>query len=94
MAAEIGTQKVITEHSTIGLVVTTDGTIGDIPRDDYIEAETRVISELKDLGKPFVVLLNSTQPESEPTQLLARSMANEYGVTVIPADCLTLAKKR
>ena len=93
MAAEIGTQKVITEHSTIGLVVTTDGTIGDIPRDDYIEAETRVISELKDLGKPFVVLLNSTQPESEPTKLLARSMADEYGVTVIPADCLTLGEE-
>ena len=90
MAAEIGTQKVINEHSTIGLVVTTDGTIGEIPRDDYVEAESRVISELKELGKPFVVLLNSTQPESEPTRLLAHSMADEYGVTVIPADCLSL----
>lgn len=90
MAAEIGTQKVIGEHSTIGLVVTTDGTIGELPREDYIEAEQRVISELTELNKPFVVLLNSANPETEATKTLAQSMADEYGVTVIPADCLSL----
>ena len=64
MAAEIGTQKVISEHSTIGLVVTTDGTISDIPRSEYEDAEARVINELKEINKPFVVLLNSVAPES------------------------------
>ena len=63
MAAEIGTQKVISEHSTIGLVVTTDGTISDIPRAEYEEAEERVINELKAIDKPFVVLLNSVDPD-------------------------------
>ena len=70
MAAEIGTQKVITEHSTIGLVVTTDGSISDIPRAEYQEAEERVISELKEIEKPFVVLLNSTMPHSSAAQEL------------------------
>ena len=60
-AAEIGTRKVIAEHATIGIVVTTDGTVADIPREDYLEAEERVIPELKELGKPFIVLLNSAQ---------------------------------
>ncbi|MDQ9827373.1 hypothetical protein RFX70_00815, partial [Acinetobacter baumannii] len=64
MAAEIGTKKVITEHSTIGLVVTTDGSISDIPRDEYEEAEERVINELKELNKPFAVVLNSVYPNS------------------------------
>ena len=65
MAAEIGTRKVIAEHSTIGVVVTTDGSITDIPREEYVEAEERVIRELQELGKPFVVLLNSTHPQDE-----------------------------
>ena len=65
MAAEIGTQKVITDHSTIGLVVTTDGTVTDIPREEYEECEERVIRELRDLGKPFVVVVNSSAPEME-----------------------------
>ena len=68
-ATEIGTRKVITDHATVGVVVTTDGTITDIPREDYREAEERVIRELQDIGKPFVVLVNSAQPET-PGQLL------------------------
>ena len=69
-AAEIGTRKVIAEHSTIGIVITTDGTITDIPREDYLEAEERVITELKELGKPFLVLLNSAYPNSERAQAI------------------------
>ena len=65
-AAEIGTRKVIAEHSTIGIVVTTDGSISDIPREDYLEAEDRVIRELRELGKPFIVLLNSADPAGSP----------------------------
>ena len=61
-AAEIGTRKVIQEHSTLGVVITTDGSIGDIPRYDYIESETRVIEELKEVGKPFIMIVNSVRP--------------------------------
>lgn len=89
-AAEIGTKKVINEHSTIGIVVTTDGTITDIPREDYIDAEKRVIYELKAINKPFVVLLNSTQPISQNTRQLADEMENEYKVPVIAVDCANL----
>ena len=71
-AAEIGTRKVIQEHSTIGILVTTDGSITDIPREDYIEAEERVVRELKELNKPFIILLNSDSPYSESTKNLAR----------------------
>ena len=71
LAAEIGTKKVIQEHSTIGLVVTTDGSITDIPRQDYIEAEERVVNELKELNKPFVIILNSNSPYSDSTIDLA-----------------------
>lgn len=91
MAAEIGTQKVITEHSTIGLVVTTDGSISDIPRDEYAEAEQRVISELKELNKPFVVLLNCKQPSSAHSRELAAELTEQYGVMVIPVNCLELS---
>ena len=90
MAAEIGTQKVITEHSTIGLVVTTDGSISEIEREDYAEAEGRVINELKALNKPFIVLLNSTDPQGETAQNLAGELAEKYGVPVIPVNCLEL----
>ena len=93
MAAEIGTRKVITEHSTIGLVVTTDGSISDIPREEYEEAERRVIGELQEIGKPFVVLLNSVYPSSQPVQQMARDMAKEYGVPVIPISCLELTEE-
>lgn len=85
-AAEIGTQKVIKEHSTIGLVVTTDGSITDIPREDYIESENRVIGELKEINKPFVVLLNSTHPQDEKTQELARNLSQTHDVPVLSMD--------
>ena len=74
-AAEMGTQKVIREHSTIGIVVTTDGSIGDIPRESYQEAEERVITELKELGKPFAVVLNCLRPSSAQVSALAKSTA-------------------
>ena len=89
-AAEIGTQKVITEHSTIGLVITTDGTVTDIPREDYIEAEERVIQELRELGKPFMVLLNSARPGSELAQTIQADIMEKYDVTCMAVNCLTL----
>ena len=89
-AAELGTTRVIREHSTIGVVVTTDGSITDIPREDYIEAEGRVIRELQEIGKPFLVLLNAAEPESERVQAMARDIASRYGVTCLPVNCLTL----
>lgn len=85
-AAEIGTEKVIKDHSTIGLVITTDGSITDIPREDYIDAENRVISELKEINKPFVVLLNSVHPDDENTKRLAEDLSNLHDVPVIPMD--------
>lgn len=89
-AAEIGTKKVIQEHSTIGILVTTDGTITDIPREDYIEAEERVVKELKELNKPFVIVLNSEDPFSEYTKALAKKLEDKYETTVIPTDCQSL----
>ena len=89
-AAEIGTRKVIAEHSTIGILVTTDGSITDIPREDYIEAEERVVKELKDLNKPFVIVLNSEDPESSYTVELAKKLEDKYGVSVMRANCLNL----
>lgn len=94
MAAEIGTQKVINEHSTIGLVVTTDGSISDIPREEYAEAEERVVNELKALKKPFVVLLNTTEPESQNACNLSKELTNKYDVPVITVDCLTLNEEK
>ncbi len=93
MAAEIGTQKVITEHATIGLVVTTDGSISDIPREEYAECEERVIRELQELGKPFVVLLNCIDPTSESARSLASQMAENYGTSVLPVSCLELSEE-
>lgn len=90
MAAEIGTKKVITEHSTIGLVVTTDGSISDIPREEYAEAEERVISELKEINKPFVVLLNCVYPMSESAIALAENLSEKYSVPVMPVNCQEL----
>ena len=89
-AAEIGTRKVITEHSTIGILVTTDGSITEISREDYIEAESRVVSELKALNKPFVIVLNTNNPSGEDTIALAKDMEEKYGVSVIPTDCTRL----
>ena len=90
MAAEIGTKKVITEHSTIGLVVTTDGSISDIPRAEYEEAEERVINELKEIQKPFIVLLNCINPNSEAATTMAAGLQKRYGVPVLPVNCLEL----
>ena len=90
MAAEIRTRKVIAEHSTIGIVVTTDGSIADIPREEYLEAEKRVVRELQELGKPFVVLMNSTHPHSEESYMLCKMMEEDYGVPVRPINCLDL----
>ncbi|MBC8546549.1 stage IV sporulation protein A [Clostridiaceae bacterium NSJ-31] len=90
MAAEIGTQKVITEHSTIGLVVTTDGSISDIPRAEYEEAEMRVIDELRQINKPFVVLLNCMYPNSPDARAMRDEMTARYQVPVIAVNCLEL----
>lgn len=89
-AAEIGTRKVIAEHSTIGIVITTDGSICEIERGSYLEAEDRVISELKALGKPFVVLVNTTNPSSESAKKLAADISEKYNVTCLIENCLTL----
>ncbi len=93
MAAEVGTQKVITEHSTIGLVVTTDGSITEIPRAEYAEAEARVIGELQALNKPFAVLMNTTDPNNPETQALCDALTEQYGVTVTPVNCLALGEE-
>ena len=92
MAAEIGTKKVIQEHSTIGLVVTTDGSITGISRAEYEEAEERVISELKELSKPFVILMNSISPASSEASSLCRSLSEKYDVPVLPINCLELTE--
>lgn len=93
MAAEIGTRKVINEHSTIGIVVTTDGSIGEIPREEYKECEVKVISELKAINKPFVVLLNSTHPDDENTKNMALRLSEEYSVKVLPVNCSSIDEK-
>ena len=90
IAAEMGTRKVITEHSTIGILVTTDGSITEIPREDYIEAEERVVRELKELRKPFVVVLNTTNPHSDHSKELAKTLEEKYQAPVIPTDCTNL----
>ena len=92
MAAEVGTQKVINEHSTIGLVVTCDGSFSEIPREEYAEVEQRVISELRAINKPFVVLLNSLYPQSEQTLALADELCEKYGVSVIPVSCSDISE--
>lgn len=92
-AAEIGTRKVIEEHSTVGIVITTDGTITDIPREDYLEAEERVIRELRELGKPFIVLLNSAEPHSGRALNIAKDMESRFGVRCLPVNCLELGEE-
>lgn len=90
-AAEVGTKKVICEHSTIGLVVTTDGSICEIDRDSYVPAENRVISELKQINKPFIVVLNSSNPNSQSCRALKADMEQKYGVPVVAVNCLELS---
>ncbi len=90
-AAEMGTHKVITEHATIGMLVTSDGTVGDIPRDNYIGAEERIARELTEIGKPFAIICNSAAPEREESIRLALQMEEKYGVPVALVNCLELS---
>lgn len=92
-AAEIGTEKVIKDHATIGIVVTTDGSFGEIKRESYLEAEEKVISELKSIGKPFVVILNSIHPTNTETTALARSLSETYEVPVMPISAELMNEK-
>ncbi|MBO5292920.1 MAG: stage IV sporulation protein A [Lachnospiraceae bacterium] len=92
-AAEIGTRKVITDHSTIGIVVTTDGSFGELERESYKAPEEKTIAELKRLHKPFLVLLNSSRPYSEETRRMAEGMEEKYGVRVLPVNCEQLKKE-
>ena len=86
-AAEIGTKKVIEEHSTIGILITTDGSITDIPREDYVKAEERVVGELRSLNKPFIILLNCANPSSPESRELAIQLSDKYNTTVMPINC-------
>lgn len=92
-AAEIGTEKVIKDHSTIGIVVTTDGSIGELTRNDYLEAEERVVGELKEIGKPFIVLLNSTHPMLPETERLSEKLTESYGVPVLPVSVENMTER-
>lgn len=92
-AAEIGTSKVIKEHSTIGIVVTTDGSFGDLPRVNYVPAEERVVSELKQINKPFVVVLNTSTPKEKATLELAESLEKKYSVPVLPINVMEMTEK-
>lgn len=92
-AAEIGTEKVIKDHSTIGIVMTTDGSIGEFDRNDYLEAEQRVIEELKSIGKPFIVILNTTHPTLPETEKLAERLKDEYQVPVLPLSVESMTEK-
>lgn len=92
-AAEIGTRKVINDHSTIGIVITTDGSFGELRREAYQQAEETAVNELKAIGKPFIILLNSDRPYSEDTRITAAELQNTYGVTVLPVNCEQLKKE-
>ena len=92
-AAEIGTRKVIAEHSTIGIVITTDGSISEIPREDYLDAEERVIRELQELGKPFIVLMNTSDPRSTRAQAISREICERYDINCLPVNCLDLSEQ-
>ena len=89
-AAEIGTEKVIKDHSTIGIVVTSDGSFGEFSRNDYVSAEETVISELKNIGKPYIVLLNTANPNSDNTTILVNDLKVNYDVPVIPINFISL----
>ncbi len=92
-AAEIGTEKVIRDHSSIGIVVTTDGSFGEIPRNNYLEAEERVITELKEIGKPFIIILNSNHPTLPETERLADKLKEQYDVPVLPISIENMIEK-
>lgn len=92
-AARTGTRKVITEHATVGIVITTDGTIGDLPRNSYLEAEKETIQELKKLGKPFLVIVNSANPYGEQARITAEYLKNSYNVTCMVLNCNEITRK-
>ena len=92
-AAEIGTEKVIRDHSSIGIVITNDGSFGDIPRENYLEAENKIITELKEIGKPFIVILNSSHPMLPDTDRLANDLKAEYNVPVLPMNVEAMNEK-
>ncbi len=92
-AAEIGTRKVISEHSTMGILITTDGSITDIARENYVEAEERVVDELKDINKPFIIILNTIRPQSPEAMDLAEELSEKYDVPVLPVNCAELNQK-
>lgn len=92
-AAEVGTRKVIQEHSTLGIVVTTDGSIADIPRQSYEDVEERIVNELKEVGKPFIMLLNSTRPYSESVQALRAQLVEKYDIPVIALSVATMGEE-
>lgn len=92
-AAAIGTQKVIHDHATIGIVVTTDGSIGELPRENYVEAEERTIQELKSIGKPYIILLNCKKPYTEEVKKLKETLETKYGVAVLPVNCEQLKEE-
>ena len=92
-AAEQGTHTVIAEHSTLGLVVTCDGSICELPREAYEAPEERAINELKEIGKPFIVLLNSTNPGGEGARALAEEIAEKHGVRCVGVNCLQLTEE-
>ena len=94
VAADEGTKKVISDHSTIGIVITTDGSITDIPRSDYIDAERRVVQELQTIHKPFLILLNSTHPDAKETQMLAQQLREDNNAVVLPVNCKALTDRR
>lgn len=86
-AAHIGTKKVMTDHATIGVIITGDGSFGELPRESFYKVENELVSEMKSLGKPFIVILNSVKPQSRETQDLAEELTNQYGVKVLPVNC-------
>ncbi len=86
-AAHIGTKKVMTDHATIGVIITGDGSFGELPREGFYTVENELVSEMKSLGKPFIVILNSVKPQSRETQDLAEELTNQYGVKVLPVNC-------
>ena len=92
-AAEIGTEKVIKDHSSIGVLVTSDGSIGEFSRGDYVEAEERIVGELTEIGKPFIVILNSTHPMLPETESLAEDLRDNYGVPVIPMNIDNMSER-
>lgn len=93
-AAETGTRRVIREHATIGLVVTTDGSVAELPREKYLPAERRIIAELDEIGKPYLILLNCTEPDSEPAHALAAQMEEAYHHPVCPINAVNLTAEQ